>query len=338
MDTAQPLAAETDPNAALQAAADAFKSAVGDKPRDEQGRFARQEIDTVDDEPEIEGEPETGDEGEIEEQAEAADEVQPEPVPMPSSWSKEEAERWNALPPETQAFIAEREGQRDAAVNSKFQEAANVRKELAEKRDGLAEQLETIMSAITPVEPDPRAFGYGTQQYNEAAYRLALQEYQTQTHTLKELQDQRNALATEQAEEERKAFMEWKQAHDAQYEPKLLADFPDIADPVKGQAMLHGLIDYAVKSGIPADIFSADAIDQVTAAQLHILAKAQEWDKAKASGKPVVKQAGPAVRPGVSSPRSASKVAAYKRASDNLKQTGSIEAGAAIFKHHLFRG
>ena len=337
MDTAQPLAAETDTNVALRAAADAFKNAVSDKPRDEQGRFAPsaepEEIDTVDEEPE--GEAETGDEGEIEEQDEAADEAQPDPVPMPSSWSKEEAERWNALPPETQAFIAEREGQRDAAVNAKFQEAANIRKEAAEKRESLAEQLDLIMSAITPVKPDPRAFGYGTTQFNQAAYDVAVQEYQAQEAALNGLKEQREALSTEQAEAERKAFEEWKEQHEAAYAPKLLADVPELTDPVKGAAALHSLLDYAVKAGIPAENFAPDVQDQITSAQLHILWKAAQWDKAKASGKPVVKVAGPAVRPGVTSTRSATRAVAQKRASDTLRKTGSIEAGAAVFKQFL---
>ena len=61
----------------------------------------------------------TGDE------AEAPDEGQPEPVDMPASWSKEDAETWSALPADAQAKIAEREGQREQAVNAKFQESAN---------------------------------------------------------------------------------------------------------------------------------------------------------------------------------------------------------------------
>src|SRR3546814_20241242 len=59
---------------------------------------------------------------------EAAEEAQPEPVEMPASWSKDDAELWASLPPETQAKLAERIGQQEVGVNSKFQELATARK------------------------------------------------------------------------------------------------------------------------------------------------------------------------------------------------------------------
>lgn len=336
MDTAQPMAAETDPNAAIAAAADAFKTFDSPTLRDEAGRFAAKEIETVDEaEPEEDEVEATDDDGEIEEQEEAADEAQPEPVAMPSSWSKEEAERWNALPPETQAFIAEREGQRDAAVNSKFQEAATVRKEAAKARDDLVGQLDLIMSAINPVKPDPRAFGYGTQYYNREAYAIATAEYEAQSQTLENLKSERDTLAKQQADEEASAFQEWKQQHEAQYAPKLLADVPELKDPAKGGGTLNEIISYAIANGIPAENFDEDVQDQITSAQLHMVWKAKEYDRLKASGKPVAKQASPAVKPGVTSPRSATKAAAYRKATENLAKSGSIEAGAAIFKHAM---
>lgn len=339
MDTAQPVtAAETDPNAAIAAAADAFKTFDNPIQRDDAGRFAAKEIETVDEVEPEEGEIEAADdEGEIEDGEEAAEEAQPEPVPMPSSWSKEEAERWNTLPPETQAFIAEREGQRDAAINSKFQEAANVKKEAAKARDELVGQYDLIMSAINPVKPDPRAFGYGTQHYNWEAYDIAAAEYENQSQTLEALRGERDALAQQQAEEEDRAFQEWKQQHEAQHAPKLLADVPELKDPAKAEPALREIISYAIANGIPAENFAEDVQDQVTSAQLHLVWKAKEYDRLKASGKPVPRQASPAVKPGVTSPRSATKAAAYRKATENLAKSGSIEAGAAIFKQHFSR-
>lgn len=337
MDTAQPLAAETDPNAAIAAAADAFKTFDSPALRDDAGRFASREIETVD-EVEPEGEIEaTDDEGEIEGEEEAAEEAQPEALPMPSSWSKEQAEHWDALPPETQAFIAEREGQRDNAVNSKFQEAANVKKEAAKARDDLVGQLDLIMSAISPVKPDPRAFGYGTQQYNREAYDIASAEYEHQAQALEALKGERETLAQQATEEENKAFAEWKQQHESEWAPKLLANVPELKDPAKAEPALRGIISYAVANGIPAENFAEDAQDQITSAQLNLVWKAMEYDRLKASGKPVAKQASPALKPGVSSPRSATKAAAYRKATDNLAKSGSIEAGAAIFKQHMSR-
>ena len=47
----------------------------------------------------------------------AADDPQPPEVVLPRSWPADKAELWTSLPPEAQAVIAAREGQRDAAVN-----------------------------------------------------------------------------------------------------------------------------------------------------------------------------------------------------------------------------
>lgn len=337
MDTAQPSAAETDPNAAIAAAADAFKQFDNPAPRDDAGRFAAKEIETVaDDEPEGELEA-ADDEGEIEGEDEAADEAQPQPLPMPTSWSKEQAEHWDALPPETQAFVAEREGQRDAAINSKFQEAANVKKEAAKARDDLMGQLDLIISTITPVKPDPRAFGYGTQQYNQAAFEVAAADYQVQAETLEALRSERETLAHQTVQEENKAFQEWKQQHEAEWAPVLLTNVPELKDPAKAEPALRGIISYAVANGIPAETFAEDMQEQITSAQLNLVWKAMEYDRLKASGKPVARQVSPALKPGVTSPRSATKAAAYKRDTDRLAKSGSIEAGAAIFKHHMNR-
>src|SRR4051812_9561602 len=113
--TAQPdPAAETDPNAQLQSAADAFKAFTTDqpiaRPRDEQGRFAPAETG----EPEIEAEAEAGAESDAEtvDDDEQLEEAQPDAVDMPSSWSKEDSELWEALPADAQAKIATREAER----------------------------------------------------------------------------------------------------------------------------------------------------------------------------------------------------------------------------------
>src|SRR5690606_4234229 len=97
-------------------------------------------------------------------------------------------------------------------------------------------------------------------------------------------------------EEEAKAFSEWKQQHEAEYAPKLLAEVPELKDPAKAEPALRGLVTYAIANGIPEDVFSEEQQEQVTSAQLLILWKAQQFDKLKAA-KPVPKPkpaAGPA--------------------------------------------
>jgi hypothetical protein len=346
MDTAQPaMAAETDPNAQLAQAADAFKAFTTEapiRPRDEQGRFAS-------DAPEEQEEPaqtnDQADEADYEDEGELeADEAAEEPAqPMPPSWGADDAELWASLPPEAQARIAEREGERDRGINLKLQEAAQTRKAF-EARVGEAsnrlEELDRVIGVVETLykrpEPDPRAFGYGTQQFNQAAYQVAYQQWQQDANVIAQLEQQRVAAATEQSKLADETFTAWKQEHEAEYAPKFLADVPDLKDAAKAEPLMRDIVDYAIKSGIPAELFAEENQKNVTSAQLHILWKAQQYDNlraTKAQTAPKPKPAGPVVKPGVSSPRSATKAARRARDFDRLSREGSIDAGAAVFKH-----
>lgn len=342
MDTAQLSgAAETDPETLLSNAADAFKAfdnPVANRKRDEAGKFAAEqepeeiegelEAHVADDEPDDDGD-----------EQEAAEQAQP----MPPSWGADDAELWESLPPETQAKIAAREGERDRGLNLKLQEAANARKavearvgELSTKLESLDRVIGTVEAIYKTPEPDARAFGYGTQQFNEPAFVAAHQQWQQSEQLLAQLTEQREAALKEKTTAEQDAFAEWKQQHEQTFAPKLLADVPELKDPAKGEPALRAMLDYAVEQGIPAENFAEDAIGDITSAQLHILWKAQQLDKLRASNSaPKPKPVGPAVKPGVSSPRSAQRTARRQRDFDRLDREGSIEAGAAVFKHFL---
>ncbi len=347
MDTAQLSgAAETDPNAQLGNAADAFKAFLDPaaaQPRDDRGKFAREQPEeTAAEETELEAPAESE---ELDEADEADDEAADEAQPLPPSWGAEDKELWETLPPEAQARIAEREGERDRGLNLKLQESANVRKaaelaakETQTKREEYLRALDTVESIYKVPKPDPRAFGYGTPQYNAAAYATAHAEYETNAQALAQLMEQRETIRKEAADEEAKAFSEYKQAHEAEFAPKLLADVPDLKDAAKAETVLRELVTYAIAQGIPEGAFAEDAQDEITSGQLHILWKAQQYDKLRvAKAEPKPKPASPAVRPGVSSPRSAQRAVRHQKAVDRLAREGSIEAGAAVFKN-LFKG
>lgn len=345
MDTAQPLAAaETDPNVQLASAADAFKAfdnTVAAQPRDESGRFAREEQpeEIAKDEPDAElaeGEPEAQ-----EDEPEAAEDAQP----MPPSWPADQAEQWSQLPPETQAFLANREGERERAVQAKFQESANARKEAdsvraeaSARRDELISAFETVEALYQTPEPDPRAFGYGTQQFNEAAFLAAHQQWKQTAGAIAQFKEQREALQKEQVEAQQAEAARWLTSHNEEYAPKFAELVPDIKDQTKAAAIFDSVFKYAMENGVDASMFSPENIKDIPLG--HILAywKAQQYDRLRQAEKaaPKPKPAGPAIKPGVSSPRSAQKAARRQQASERLSREGSIEAGAAMFKQ-IFR-
>lgn len=352
-DTAQPVAAAENVSAQFDNAADAFRSFLeptNDKPRDEQGRFAPADTE---DEPDGAEAPEdqTGDEDEDEDAEVAADEAQPDAVDMPSSWSSEDADAWEALTPEAKAVVAERERQRDIAVNQKFQEAANIRKaneavvnEANANRERYAAAIDEVLSLVQMDRPDPMHYGLGTDSFDRDSYDLALYQFEQAQTTVTALHQQRQYLA---AQQEQQAEMDRSAAHAAieqQAWPKFLADVPDLADTAKGRQIIADVVNYAKQSGIPESVFDDPAMAKtLTSAELHLTWKAMQYDRIKAAekrvkaGNPPPKPASPTVKPGGVTSRQTVQANRLGKAQDRLAKEGSIEAGAAVFKQ-LFKG
>ena len=312
--------------------------------RDETGKFAPKAVEPVAEEIEAAPVEDAADiDAEPVEVEEAADEAQPEGPKMPASWSKEDAEHWNALPPEAQALIAEREGQRESAVNSKFQEAANARKaseaQLAEanaNRDAYADAINTVLSLVSPVEPDPRAYGAGTGNYNREAYDLAVLQYREDTAALDQLTQQRDAILSAQQDAETARRKAMYAEAEERTRPAFLATVPGMsdADPQKRRQALGEIISYAVAQGVPEEAF-ADPDYPVSSGEYLIAWKASQYDKmqeAKTRVAPRASTAAPPVRPGVSTPRATQKQVALQKSLDRLDKEGTIEAGAAVFR------
>ena len=350
-DTAQPVAAaETAPVDPIAAAADAFKSfdpfaqPKAEPIRDEQGRFAKaegeeapeQEIEAEDEAHEAEAEAESH---EAEQETdEAAEEAQPEAVELPTSWPAEHAETWKSLPPETQAFIVEREGQRDAAVNAKFQEAANLRKaneaeieEAKANRTKFAEAADFLLSVIQPQRPPASMLNPDSSDYNPDAYHLANRKADEQINLLRAVQQQRAELAQQEQADGEKVRSQRIAEINEKAMPDLIKIVPDFSDPAKADTAFHGLARYALDEGVPEET----ELSAFTAVELKILAKAQKYDEmmaAKAKVQPKApKPAAPVVKPGVATPKAAVEQQRRKQAIERLDREGSVEAGAAAF-------
>lgn len=354
-DTAQPspaaeteVASETDP---LEAAANAFKTFdenapdSEDRPRDENGRFVSNKIEAEDEaEPEGEAEPEAESQDDEEETAEASEEDQPEAVDLPPSWPSEMAEQWTSLPPETQAFIREREGQRESAVNAKFQEAANLRKaheaeigEAQTNRQQFAEAADFVLSLAQPQKPPLSMLDAHSSDYNPDQYHLLSAQYEQQRALLGNLYQQRQAVAQQVQNEQERGYQAFQSQIEEKYGPLLLKDVPDLAVPEKQPQVISDIVRYAVDNGVPAENFTdPERAKRITSADFRIAWKAMQFDRmmaAKSQVKPKApKPTAPVVKPGVTTPRSAIEATRRKAAQDRLARSGSIEDAAAIFK------
>ena len=368
-DTAQPHGAAAENTGAsrddaLHAAADAFKASLGQLPtqlprRGEDGRFLASGDaegaegsgipDQVrdDDDRRIEAtgqadEAEPGAESQDfgQDEAAAGDQPQPADPSLPKSWPAEQAGLWRSLPPEAQAYIAQREGQRDAAVNAKFQEAANLRRaheaeieEAKRNRQAYADAAELVLSLVQPPMPartmlDAQSDDYDPDKYH---YQKALYE-----DTIAFLAQHKAQLGQVRAQERLQRF---RTINDATRDA-FVASVPDVADQAKAPAVFQGLMDYAVSLGSPAEVFQSPT----TALEWHVLWKAREYDRLQQARKrvaesprPEPRKAQPAVRPGVTTPRAAIEQQKRGAALERLRKEGSVDAGAAALKQ-LMKG
>lgn len=350
MDTAQAIGSAE--NIALDDAASAFKAFTDPtpaQPRNDRGQFASGHEEAAEEEDDLD--PQDAEDGiddaddDEQEVDEAAEEAQPDAVDMPSSWSKEDAEIWQALPADAQAKIAEREAQREAGLNSKLMEAANARKlveqqaaEANANRDAYAQAIDQVVGLLTFPKPDPAQYGLGTEQYDRDAYDLALYQWESAQGQLQSLHQQRQMIAAQQEQEAQAARQRAMEEVEAVAWPKLLAEVPELSDPVKGKQVIGDIVRYAVEQGLPQDAFQNGAVNSH---EMRLLWKAKEYDRIKSAetrvkaGNPPPKPATPPVRPGGITPRATVQANRLGKAQTRLAKEGSIEAGAAVFKHFL---
>jgi hypothetical protein len=353
-DTAQPAtAAETvvasneDPFAA---GAEAFKVALGqaeapEPRRDDKGRFAAEQIEA---EAEAAQAPEAAESHDEEQDGnEAADEAQHKDPTMPESWPADKAEVWQSLEPDAQAFIRQRDDEQKAAINVKFMEAANVRK-AGEAQYTAAQSihqsalhgLDLAMQVLQPQEPSISMLDINSSDYDPDSYHLAKAQYQHSLKYLNDLANQRQNLVAQAEQDARNRDAARLHQINEATAPAFVKEVPDAADPAKLQPLLRGLADYAIKAGLPADVFDGSE----TALEWHMLWKAREYDrmlaakaKVQTDPRPEPRRASPPVRPGVATPPSAKAAARRQGAMDRLAKSGSIEDGAAVFKQ-IFKG
>jgi hypothetical protein len=356
-ETAQPeTAAESEvASDPIADAANAFKtfdenaSDKAERARNEKGQFVSEQAEEIEADEEADADSEAESHDETNETDEAADEAQPEAVDLPPSWPSELAEEWNSLPAPLQDKIVQREAEREAAVNAKFQEAANVRKanealiaEANTNRQKFIEAADTVLAMVRPQRPPTSMLNRNSSDYDPDTYHLLNAQADEAERHLSIVQQQRQQALAQfeqevvQAEQQEQAQIEEKTR------PALLKDVPDLSDPQKQPAALTEIVRYAVQSGIPERVFADPEIARgVTSAQIHLAWKAMQWDKqqtAKAKVTPrAPKPAAPVVRPGVTTSRSAVENAQRKKAFERLDRSGSIEDAAAIFKH-AFKG
>jgi hypothetical protein len=188
-----------------------------------------------------------------------------------------------------------------------------------------------VMSLALPSMPPRSMLDINSSDYDPDAYHYQKALHEDTKAYLDQHATQRQQIA---AQEEMQRFNALNNAT----RDGFIQSVPDVADQAKAPAIFKDLMEYAVTLGAPAETFATPT----TALEWHVLWKAREYDrlqKAKAKvqsePKPEPRKPQPAVRPGVTTPRSAIEQKNRGQAMDRLRQEGTVEAGAAALKHLL---
>ncbi len=209
-----------------------------------------------------------------------------------------------------------------AAINKRFQEAAEARKQIEQQAAVLQQQQQQVMQLYqaaqngglqAPTPPSKELFesdpiGFMEEKLN---YEEAKGQYDQQMHQLQNVQRQ-----------QMQAQQEAQRAYLQEQAEVLQQHIPDIADPEKGQAIKNALVETGVEYG-----FTADEMQGVTDARyvraLNDARKYRELVKKRKSVTAKGEKARPVIKAGAKKTADGN-AATRKKAKTRLQKTGSI--------------
>ena len=215
-----------------------------------------------------------------------------------------------------------------AAINKRFQEAAEARKQIEQQAAVLQQQQQQVaalyqqaqnggLQAPTPptretFESDPIGYMEEKLKYDEAKAQYDQNMFQMQTMQQQNMQAQQEA----------------HQAYLAEQAQVLTQHIPDIADPEKGEVIKNALVKTGMDYG-----FSAEEMQGVTDARyvraLNDARKYRELVAKRKSAQSKGEKARPVVKSGAKK-RVDSNAATRKKAQQRLQKTGSMEDALSL--------
>ena len=215
-----------------------------------------------------------------------------------------------------------------AAINKRFQEAAEARKQIEQQATALQQQQQQLLQlhqqaqngglqAPTPptrelFESDPIGYMEEKLKYDEAKAQYDQNMFQLQNVQKQRMQAQQEA----------------HQAYLAEQAQVLTQYIPEISDPEKGEAIKNALVETGVSYG-----FTAEEMQGVTDARyvraLNDARKYRELVAKRKSAQSKGEKARPMVKSGAKK-RQDSSVATRKKAQQRLQKTGSMEDALSL--------
>lgn len=236
--------------------------------------------------------PNVNDEGD--EDTDSEDEPDEPAIKPPHSWKAEEKERWESLPRETQEYLSEREAERERFVNSKAQEAAQVKDqitrqaetELAQFSEQQALQYQMLAQQVLGIEPPDRRLLYTGNPQDQLAYQQQRDKYEQGQIQQQQLQ----SAAQEHAQRAQRIRDDQEKLANQQEAERLRTEMPEWFDEASHADLERNLTAIAKDLGYPDELLpEANSSDLLALKKAHSWKeKADKWDAyQKAKMKPV---------------------------------------------------
>lgn len=311
----------------MDEAAEAFADLeTGDDAEDE-------DTDPEADETEADEAEDEADEGE--EQDDDEDEPEAPAIAPPASLTAEEKADWAQLPPEAQQKIVAIEARRTAEVQSGLENARNAQREsesaaasrIAEAERLHAEQLMAIAQRSAPQPPDDRLIDHDPRAYLAAKARYD-RDVAQHSEFVQQIQALHEGATKEQERLEAEAIKaEWQRVRD---------DLPEAGNPEQWQALMGKLTPLALELGYPEELLADATPSDIRAIKraAQWKDKADKWDALQSRKMTSVRaHKGKSAKPGTAQPIGSGKARANAKATQRLKQSGSVDDAAAALAH-----
>lgn len=264
----------------------------------------------------------------IEADGEAQAETDAPPIKPPVSWTAEDQEKFNQLPRELQETLARREAEREKFVNSKAQEAAQVRNTVVEQANQHIQQMQAThaeqLQALLPQIPERPS--HMLQVEDPYLYAEMMQAHEGAIAQHQWVQQQLHAISAQQAQHARDEAAKAAET----MRVTLTEKWPEYLSPDTGPKLQQHLGSIMSELGL-GDLKHADAGDILALKQVSDWrGKAQKYDTLMAQKMERVRQAKdlPKVsRPGAAQPKGAQANADYQRDREAMK-SGDMQAAA----------
>ena len=261
------------------------------------------------------------------------------PIEPPRSWTTEEKERFKSLPRELQAYLSEREQERDRDVRRRQNEAADERKAAQAEREAVArarQQYEAALPVLLQTLLQQQAGEFADIRTLADIEKLAREDFGRYARW--DAQQKRIAVMSDElrATQQRQALelsQQW--AHFAEQQDQLFADkVPDIVDPGKAPKLRESAVNVLKDRGFGeqelAQLWNGQAAISLRdhRLQLLVLDAVKFADAQRAAKAALTKPVPPVQRPGVAQQKTGdAEIQALKQ---KLERTGSARDAAAL--------